>query len=225
MKQHILIEGCDIHVILNLFIQKRGKKHVVGYPKDDENALFKAKFVINSKEISGGKSSILKDLKTSVVRPDLENLAIICDADKKPVQSTWQAISSKLTEVGYLNLPKSLNLNGTIIEKQAELPKIGIWIFPNNEKEGAVETFFQDLFPENDALLNQSKTTIQQLFDSKLHRFPEKDTQKAIVSTWLAWQAQPGRTMGIALQQKWLKVENQHADPFLDWFEQIFELE
>ncbi len=225
MKQHILIEGCDVHVILNLYIQKRGKKQVFGYPKDDANKLFNEKFVLNPKALEGSKSSVLKSIKPSIAIPDIENLAIICDADKQSVQAVWQSISDKLKEAGYSNLPKSPSPSGTIIEKQPELPKIGIWVFPNNKDGGAVETFFQQLFDEKDPLLNHAKTAVGQLFDLNLARFPKKDDQKAIVSTWLAWQKQPGRTMGVALQNRWVEAKNPLADRFLDWFEKVFELE
>lgn len=225
MKQHLLIEGCDIHVILNLFIQKRGRKYMAGYPTDDGNKLFEEKFVLNHKALSGGKSSILKNIPAAIKTPDIENLAIICDADSQPVQAVWQAISERLKGARYQNLPQSLSPEGTIIEKEPELPKIGIWIFPNNRDEGAVEDFFQQLFDENDTLFNHAKSTVDQLVASNHHRFAKKDGQKAIVSTWLAWQEQPGRSMGIALQNKWVDAKKPIADQFVDWFERVFEVQ
>lgn len=195
---------------------------MVGYPKDDRNEKFEAEFVLNKKEKEGSKSSVLSKIRPAIQTAGIENLGIICDADNQSVESAWQSISDRLKLAGYQNLPANHGINGTIIEPQGNLPKIGVWVFPNNEDEGAVETFFQSLFSENEPLLNHAKTTIDSL---PVKHFPEKDSQKAIVNTWLAWQAEPGRTMGIALRENWIEANGDLADRFINWFEQVFELE
>jgi hypothetical protein len=66
-------------------------------------------------------------------KPDI--LGVILDADKD-VNARYQNIKSKAKDKNfYQNLPDSMPKTG-LIHTESGLPKLGIWIMPNNQDNG-----------------------------------------------------------------------------------------
>jgi hypothetical protein len=47
---------------------------------------------------------------------------------------------------------------------------------------------------------------------------------KVNIYTWLAWQEQPGKQLHQALQSQILDPKHTKAQPFVDWFRQLYQL-
>ena len=148
------------------------------------------------------------------------------DADSEtanPAIDTWISIKNILAEFGYKNLIDIPNPAGTIVS-QDNLPKIGVWIMPNNSKEGYLEHFFQELIIENDELWVEANNVSERLVAEGRNRFSEIALQKAKVHTWLSWQEKPELPMGLALKDynSLFNLEIELVQNFYDWFTKTF---
>ncbi len=212
--QRLLVEGKnDIHVIANLAIA-RNLSPILGY---ESRRKFEEEFTV----VAGSKAELLRQLPLVLRELDLENLGIVVDADQKEAVNTWLAVRKVLEEEGYTNLDKNLTRDGSIIIRQ-DLPTVGIWIMPDNKSKGYLEHFVANLIPEEDDLNPIVRATIQNLFDQELNRFGEIHRQKAEIHTWLAWQANPGLPMGIAMNAKYFDAQTDLANRFIEWLGNVF---
>ena len=156
-------------------------------------------------------------LKTSTDEGDV--VAAVIDADKD-VSSRWQAISKRLSDAGYENVPDNPDPNGAMLDPPEEsiLPIAGVWIMPNNQHSGKLEDFLISLVPQQDTLLTYATNVVEHLPDK---RFRDKDQVKAIMHTWLAWQQSPGRPYGIAIGASFLDATLPAADALVGWLSRL----
>src|SRR5437763_7253729 len=180
----LLVEGPDDE---HLF------KHLLGYHGilSREGGPFK---VIEK----GGFEKIRDDLKTELKGSGLKRLGIVVDADTD-IASRWDSLRNRLIDSGYseINVPGDPDINGTVI-RQEELPIVGIWLMPDNDSEGKVENFVRFLMPPDDLLWPFAQSIVQKVIETQCHFRPTYKI-KAEVHTWLAWQEEPGRPMGLAV--------------------------
>jgi len=152
----------------------------------------------------------------------LTNLGIVVDADSN-LKARWNSLKTILEKSGYEKLPSMPNKGGTILQMQG-LPKIGIWIMPDNESTGYLEHFVATLVPAKDVLMPIAQKTTQDILDKKLSvSFAKKDKTKAEVHTWLAWQKSPGIPMGSAISFNYLDSNSKSGLPFIEWMKATFE--
>jgi hypothetical protein len=156
---------------------------------------------------------------------DLQTLGIVLDADQS-AQFTWQSVCAALQKSGYTDLPASPGPNGAIItDLNPDLPKVGIWIMPDNQSAGEVEDFFLQMIPAENALLKHAGDAVRSLIQQGQNLFLESDGSKAKAHTWLAWQPEPGRSMGVALKSGWAGGQHPLAERLAAWFGRLFEME
>jgi hypothetical protein len=220
MKQHILVEGNDLHVLLQICISK-GFRQLKGYSSERE---FKQYFSIKSDQNQVlGKQQILELIPIAIQTSDIQNLGIVLDADRS-VESTWASVRSILSKLNYTSLPILPAMNGTVMEApNPDLPKIGVWIMPDNIHTGAMEDFFLQLIPQDEYRLKRARDIIKEMANEKLEWYKEKNRSKTEVHTWLAWQEDPGRSMGIAVKNNWVNTQHPLILDFFSWFEKTFE--
>ena len=156
-------------------------------------------------------------LKTSTDEGEL--VAVVIDADKD-VRSRWQAISKRLNDAGYEDVPDNPEPNGTILDppEGSILPIAGVWIMPNNQHSGKLEDFLISLVPNQDILLTHATEVVEHIPDK---RFKDEDQVKAIMHTWLAWQQSPGRPYGTAIRASFLDAEAPAADALVAWLSRL----
>ena len=70
------------------------------------------------------------------------------DANDNPA-TRWQAISDRLASVG-IQTPAAPHPNGTIIEAADDMPRIGVWLMPDNQSLGELEDFVAQMIPSGD---------------------------------------------------------------------------
>lgn len=223
MNQRILTEGNDLHVVLQVCM----KHGLTGLPKGFVNKKdFEQNFAVKSNRREAiGKKEMFLLIPDALQTPDLKALGVILDADKSAA-STWQSVCAALQKCGYTNLSASPDANGTIvIDSNPDLPKVGIWIMPDNRNPGEIEDFFLQLIDREDFRLNRARKVIADLIVEKPDFKLDANRSKAETHTWLAWQQDPGRSMGVAIKNNWMSAEHPLAARFAAWFSQLFELE
>jgi len=205
-KKVLLVEGVnDKHVINNLL-----KAH------DLENVI-----TIRDKE---GIANILATLKTEV-DANQDFLGIVVD-DNSSLESRWQSLIDRLKdkEIGYTKVSAKPVENGLILERQEFLPKLGVWVMPNNKLVGKIENFIRLLVPKEKENLWQFAEKAVGEIPAKEKLFADKDIIKAQVHTFLAWQDEPGRPMGESITRRYFQTDAPEALNFVEWIRILFEL-
>lgn len=150
-------------------------------------------------------------------------VAIVFDADTDPrMRQRWGAVMEALGRQGYTSLPVSPLPNGTLI-KQPGRSNVGIWVMPDNSYPGILEDFAARLVPNGDELWRMARDAVDKVPSSPA-RFETKDTAKARMHTWLAWQRQPGLPLGTAIKLKYLNPSVPEAAVFIAWVRSVFSL-
>lgn len=199
--QVLLVEGPDdMHVFWNLF-----ERHSIAQT-----------FEVKPK---GGVSKLIEELDVELLASDLAILGIVVDADAN-IAGRWQSLRAKLQGAGYSSVPESPGEGGTVVV-QEHLPRVGIWIMPDNRLGGAIEDFIAHLVPPGDALWPYAVACVQAI-EPPERRFAHR-VAKANIHTWLAWQESPGTPMGAAIKQRYLESNSPEAQAFLAWIRRLFE--
>jgi hypothetical protein len=169
-----------------------------------------------------GINNLLEGLEVELMRRAETRLAVIVDADTD-ISHCWLSLRQRLIEAGYTTVPPQPAPDGTIIG-QTNRPTVGIWLMPDNTLSGMIEDFISMLIPENDMLWPIAQNVVQQVIVTD-RRFPETQTAKANIHTWLAWQEEPGKPMGQAITKRYLKADALHAQKLIAWLRRLFDLE
>ncbi len=215
MKQILIVEGNDAVVLFKLC-----EIHKMPLPKgySKENIL---KFVRSA----GGFDKAIAALRDRLEGSDLTNIGLVVDANDKGPDSRWLKIKNILSDYYSEETLKPLAPKaGGIIIQEPGLPNVGIWIMPDNQNPGYLEHFVADMIPDGDKVLYFAETTIAQLEKEDFCKFKTAKRQKALVHTWLAWQEEPGKPFGIALESKCLDANAPAVEPFLEWMKNTFQL-
>jgi hypothetical protein len=195
--------------------------------KDDEH-IFKhlrqhyqipAQFEIKDKR---GIDNLLDTLSTELIGSNLGCLGIVVDADTN-IASRWQALRDILCGSGYSVIPASPDPRGTIII-EAGRPTVGIWLMPDNQVPGMIGDFIRSLVPAGDTLWPMAEEIVQRVMKYDC-RFPQARTMKANVHTWLAWQAEPGAPLGLAITKRYFDANVVQAQRLIDWVRRLFDAE
>lgn len=199
----LLVEGADdAQVFFHLLRHYKLETHITIQQKD-------------------GVERLLASLEVELMRRAETRLGIIVDADIDPV-ARWQSLRSRIMEAGFANVPLYPELEGTIV-RQVGRPTIGLWLMPNNTIPGMLEDFVSTLIPAEDILWPTAKEAVQQVI-IKDRRFPQTQTMKAHIHTWLAWQEEPGKPMGQAITKRYLDASSSHAQQMINWLHKLFEV-
>ncbi|MEL4896031.1 DUF3226 domain-containing protein [Crocosphaera sp. Alani8] len=212
--QQLLVEGKnDFHVISAL----RKKYNIpsrfsIEVPDSIE---------LSNRKKATGVEALLLGLPIRLKEPYLKTLGIVVDADQD-LQARWQAIRDKLKSVGYDNTPKNPCPEGLIYE-QEELPKIGVWIMPNNKLTGELEDFVSYLIADDDQLKDKANEILDELEKLEINGYNKGDRAKAMIHTWLARQKQPGMPMGLSITANVLKYDNGVLQAFINWLNKLYQ--
>ncbi len=172
----------------------------------------------------GSITQVLDELRIQLKDKDdtIKRFGVVVDADDTR-DDTWKSISNILQNVGYSKVPKAAKVGGTLIQEEY-LPKIGIWIMPDNVLPGMTEDFISFLGPQDDILWPLTVEVLQRVMATK-RNFKLSYVNKARIHTWLAWQEEPGTPMGQAITKKYVDADAPHAKQFVAWIRKLYELE
>jgi hypothetical protein len=152
----------------------------------------------------------------------MERLGIIVDANSD-LLARWQAVRNRLIASGTVTLPDTPLPEGTIatIDQGYRKLRIGIWIMPDNQSLGMLEDFIGQIVPDGDDLWDKAKLNVDEI---ERPRFPEQHKSKAYIHTWLAWQEEPGKPLGLAITFRYLDANTPTAQKLIDFLRRLFEL-
>jgi hypothetical protein len=197
--------------------------------KDDQHvcwALFQKRELPQLFEVRAhdGYSSLLEAVPVRLKESDTDALGIVVDADVD-LRARWQAVRDRLSSSGYSNLPLRPEAQGLVIAAPSGslLPRIGVWLMPNNQLPGILEDFVRFLVPPRDALFAYAQQCVDGITE-KDRLFSIALRPKAIIHTWLAWQDEPGRPLGLSITTGVLKHSAPQADAFVGWIRRLFSI-
>lgn len=196
-----MVEGPDdLHVVLHLHLGTQGEP----------------RFYIKDK---GGDVPLLDSITGEVNVGGREALGIVTDADEG-ASDRWEAVVSRLGEAGVTGLPDGPEPGGVCIDGGARLPRVGIWVMPDNESPGELEDFVSRMVPDGDPVWPLSKSYSDGI-PADIRKFTAKKAHRATVYAWTATREQPGR-MGAAIKAGDLKTDGELATRFLGWLQRLF---
>ena len=149
-------------------------------------------------------------------------IGVVIDADTD-ISARWQSIRDRITDFGYQNVSDQPDPDGTILDPPAGtlLPRLGVWIMPNNQTSGILEDFLRFLVPQPNILFDHAKASVAAIPEGE-RRFKQLDERKAVIHTWLAWQEEPGRPFGTAISACFLDPNVPEVDVLADWLKRLF---
>lgn len=136
-------------------------------------------------EAYGGRENLLKPevISTELKATGLLALGLIVDADDAP-QATWQRLRD-ICRPSIPDFPDRLPEEG-LIHRTSQGINFGIWMMPDNQMRGMLETFLAYLIqPESQLLWNYVREVVIQA-RTRNAPFRETQTDKANIHTWLA---------------------------------------
>jgi len=165
-----------------------------------------------------------KLLKPGVIEALLKSsgtriVGIVVDADEN-AQTRYQEIRARCIGV-FPELDPILPSTG-VIKTHNEL-KLGIWIMPNNEAKGMLETFLLTLASSTQSQLVRYAREACERARSLGANYKNVQMDKAHIRTWLAWQDEPGALFGTAIKSGSLDPKSSEATAFVAWFRNLFE--
>lgn len=169
-----------------------------------------------------GIAPLTEAIGIRVKESDIAALGILVDADMD-LAARWQSIRQRLLSAGYDAVPDTPAGDGTVIAAPAGsiLPRVGIWLMPDNTVPGILEDFLAFLVPEGDPLFAHVEQSLATIPKASV-RFTDVSEPKAKIHTWLAWQAEPGKPLGQAVSARYLDANLPGGDHFAGWLQRTF---
>ena len=196
---------------------------------DDENVL---KHICGNRDIPHldeveKYGSVEKLIESIEVRLPLlieedDAIGVVIDADTE-ISDRWQSIRNRIIGVGYQNVPDQPDPDGTILDPPSGtyLPRLGVWIMPNNQTNGILEDFLHSLVPQPNTLFDHVRASVATIPAGE-RRFKQLYEPKAIIHTWLAWQEEPGWPFGTAISARFLDPSVPEVDVLAAWLKRLF---
>ena len=149
-------------------------------------------------------------------------IGVVIDADTE-ISDRWKSIRNQVTGVGYQNVPDQPDPDGTILDPPTGtlLPRLGVWIMPNNQTNGILEDFLHSLVPQPNILFDHARNSVAAIPEGE-RRFKQLYEPKAIIRTWLAWQKNPGLPFGKAITASFLDPNVREVDVLAAWLKRLF---
>jgi hypothetical protein len=160
-------------------------------------------------------------ISTELQASGLSVLGIMIDADDNP-EGRWQSIRNACRK-SIPDLPDNLPGDG-LIHIAPNGIRFGIWMMPDNQMRGMLETFLKYLVPSGKEALWQFAQEVAQQAKNQGAPFTEAHRDKANIYTWLAWQKPPGRQLHQAIMKRILDPKHPSAQKFVTWFKTLYEL-
>jgi hypothetical protein len=166
----------------------------------------------------GSDGMVLKRLNALIPSPEpVRPLAIGVVLDK--TADRWMQLTRKISPHGY-SLPSKPALDGTIVEGDGTNPRVGVWMMPDNVNDGMLEDFLLPAAPP--AALEVAREAVSLAKTKQASTFKDAHHSKAVIHTYLAWQDEPGRPLGLSLTCQLLSAETPTAKRFIAWLNRLF---
>jgi len=208
-RSSLRVEGVDDqHAVVHLLI-----RHGIDYDSKPWPAEFP------KIRQSGGDKSLLQGIPLGVALSTGRAVGFVLDADS-PLTHRWRTVRDRLRAAD-VTAPDKAPAEGFVGESSTYRSRVGVWLMPDNQHDGTLETFLRDLVDEDDLLIEQAASAADEA--KRLGApFAESDHTKAVLHTWLAWQKEPGRPFGTAIRARYFRHDSQAARTFVAWFRRLY---
>ena len=208
---------------MNRYLSESSSRILLGEGTDDERVIYQIcersvperSFSIS---VTGGVSQLFRSMELLVMDQEMEVVGVIVDRDRD-LSSRWDAVRNRLVDEGF-NPPPQPEPDGTIITETEDLPRVGVWLMPDNQSTGELEDFVARMIPDNDPVWPLSDNYIEGIPLSD-RKFTETKTQRVKVHAWLAAREDP-RQMGQAIRAMDLDVNGELCEKFVAWLRRLF---
>ena len=168
-----------------------------------------------------GLDELLRGIPLLVGNAENRVVGIVVDANDSTIARS-RAVLDLLRRAG-VDVPTSLEEYGTIIPGTDELPRIGIWMMPDNRSPGELEHFVARMIPDDDPVWPLSEGYIDGIpLQHRVFR-PQKVTRAKVLS-WMATRDEPG-FMGQAIDRRDLRTDGELCQRFIAWLNRLFAVE
>ena len=214
-KKVLLVEGLDDwHAFSHLIHASTGAfpAYELGHCDNDDGVL---DILSGMTEASSQTQSVLG----AVLDADQGKEGIARD---RGIQARIRSLKGRLEK--YYAIPDAFDAEGIILSPTNEsdrdrLPVLGIWLMPDNERDG----IFEDLLctamaPESEKYIS---VVVDKARDDGMTGFRDVERSKAIVKTHIAWQDPNKKNLGEAIGSHFDNLDPA-CRPFLNWLERLF---
>ncbi|MDY6938106.1 MAG: DUF3226 domain-containing protein [Cyanobacteriota bacterium] len=160
-------------------------------------------------------------ISTELKASGLRALGLIVDADDN-FSDRWRSIQNACLK-SISDFPEKLPDTGLIHQTQTGI-KFGVWVIPDNQNRGMLETFLAYLVPDENETLWQYAQQVAKEAKKCDAPFKEVWFDKAYIYTWLAWQNPPGRQLHQAVIEQILNPQHPKAKLFVNWFKNLYDV-
>lgn len=207
----LLVEGEDDKRVIPELIEKNGVRW--GEKKKEAIVLI---------DDCGGYNKINTDLiSTELQASGLTNLGLIIDADED-LSTRWMSIRNACLP-SIPEIPEQIPETGLIHITKNGI-KFGIWMMPDNQMRGMLETFLAYMIRDEAKVIWQYAQEVAEEAKKKGALFKDSYFDKAKIYTWLAWQEEPGRQLHQAIKYEILNPQHPKAQTFITWFKTLYDL-
>lgn len=166
-------------------------------------------------EAKNGVSQLLDAIYQAVIIPERTVLGIMLDANDHP-DRRWLGVANRLRKAG-VEPPLTLPTDGII--PTTGLPRVGVWMMPDNQSPGELESFLSEMIPAGDPVWPLAKGYIDGI-PPEHRKFKDKHLQ-AQVHAWLAAQEEP-RPPWQAIGAHDLAIDGPFCERFTKWLRDLF---
>lgn len=210
--RRLLVEGRDEQRLIPELIERNGI--IWGNTRDAA--------IVDIEEFDGIKNLLKAGvIEAEIKASGLQQLGILVDADDDPA-IRWNSVRDRCLK-SFPNIPSELPADGLIVENQAGL-RLGVWILPDNQNSGMLESFLCGMVAESGDTIYQHAVACVTNAKAMGAPFLPVHEEKARIHTWLAWQNPPGRQMHDAIIQKILIANSVSSRLFVEWFRRLYGL-
>jgi hypothetical protein len=207
----LLVEGIEERLVVPHFMDH----YVVWGDTPDEWVVF-----VKTHE---GVDDLLEpgNIEAESKKPGLRALGILLDADDQ-FTSRWSRLRERCLKIA-ADFPEELSPDGLIHQNEDGL-RIGVWIMPDNQSRGMLETFLGSLVTATlDPLWIFARESCTK---SRDHGAPYSDPHydKACIYTFLAWLEPPGRSLSVSVQARAFDAHLPLAERFARWFIDLYQI-
>ncbi len=196
-----------------LLVEGEGDRHFVWHIRNQIASHLEFEIIVKRH-----LSRLIESLYPEIVFAGHDAIGILVDADDD-FGKRWHELAGRLSQTG-VSVPRNPCENGTIIRVALGLPRIGIWIMPDNKSIGELEDFVIDMIPNGDLVWPMARDYIEGIPGCE-RKFSAGKIDRAKLYAWLATQEKPPH-IGAAIGQGDLNVQTQLCDLFADWLHRLF---
>lgn len=161
-----------------------------------------------------------------LIRGQVNRLGVIVDADH--AEQSGNGFACRRNEIVSLLVAKGFVITETPNEsyigevfRHPSDAAVGVWIMPDHQSDGMIEDLFIGSVKSDQlALLSHVTDVIDSLDDHKM--FAQHHESKAKLSTWLAWQKNPGISPSYAYHKGLFDKESTGFISLVNWLERVF---